>query len=402
MKVSKFKVFNVLFVIILYGFNSIAFDCKEAIYNSISLNIQNIEPTQSFFDKIDSLPHDLYSNFYFRRIQKIGGDIYYQPLADWDHAKRLYTYLNFIMKHKDEIGDLDIVVALFDEHRSYINLDYNSKFFYDGPIFTFGYTNADKNLFNGKNQFVLVPDPFILSQEKYDDNIKKLLTNEESFVNTNNKILFRGQLNIGTYPIYKETMWANPRVKIFMMGLLFPDKIDAKLVGENLILHKIADPKMRDLWEEMFYNDKNDPTNQRFALSHSEQQQYKYILSLDGNGPSSTRPQLISLMNSLLMYQTDYVQWFSSAMIPNYNYLPIKSDLSNLLEQYDWAEKNEKQVKEIIKNQKTTAMQCFMPDQVDQQFLFTLQEYSKKIKYQVKPKKNFIKITEYLSLDGLK
>lgn len=394
-----------LFLILLFRFNSIAFDCKKAIYDSISLNIENIEPTQQFFDKIDSLPEGLRKDLYFRRIQKIGDNIFYEPSADWDTGQRLHAYLNFIMKHKDKIGDFDMVINLLDENRSYNVGIFNSKFYYDGPIFTFGYTDSDKKLFDGKSQFVLLPDPFFLSKEKYHQVVEKILNNKkelkvkQDFKYKYNYILFRGQLNIGAFDVYKETLWVHPRIKIFMMGMLFPDKIDAKLVGQSQ-LNKIVDERMRNLWEVTFYHDKEDPNNKRFMLSHLEQQQYKYILSLDGNGPSSTRPQLVSFgASSLLMYQTDYTQWFKAAMVPNFNYLPIKSDLSDLLQQYNWAQNNTEKVEEIIKNQETTALECFMPNEVENQFLFIMKEYSKKFRYKIKPKKNLTKMTNYLAHD---
>ena len=73
-------------------------------------------------------------------------------------------------------------------------------------------------------------------------------------------------------------------------------------------------------------------------------------------------------------------------MKPGENYISIRSDLSDLLEKIDWARNNPDTVKNIIYNQEVTAKTCFTPEEVENQFIFILQNYIKKFNYKISPK----------------
>lgn len=86
-----------------------------------------------------------------------------------------------------------------------------------------------------------------------------------------------------------------------------------------------------------------------------------------------------------MIYQSSFKQWFRKAMIPlGYNYLPLEKDMSNIISQIIWSRNNHKKAEEIIANQYKTAQTCFTSEEIQNQFVFTLKEYSKKFNYKIK------------------
>jgi hypothetical protein len=388
------KEFIILFILlnisIFSAFNSKAEeDCKKIIYNSIKQNMTRIEPNQDFFDRVDSLPVSTKKLLHFARLQKINGEIYYQMNDDISKRPWLINKIkliaNFIKEHNKEIGDLDIVLNLFDENRALPVTNFNN-LYYSGPIFTTSYSKSDLNLYEGNNQFILHPDYYVL-----DKNFKKIPSEVKSSLPFNKKIdkaFFRGGNHCGAggevfeHEVTEQNM--HPRPKIFILSFLFPDYIDAKTTRFEFN-NKIEGDQLKvlRLYKALFEN------AETHYVPISEQNKYKYLVSLDGEAASWSRPQIISFSGSLLLYQTDYKQWFQDAMKPYYNYIPIKSDLSNLLTQIDWARDNPDKAEKIVNNQLSTAKACFTREEAEKQLLYMLQLYSKKFTYKI-TKKNFM------------
>jgi hypothetical protein len=78
---------------------------------------------------------------------------------------------------------------------------------------------------------------------------------------------------------------------------------------------------------------------------------YKYLPVLDGFMCSYNGYQWRLMSNSLVIkQQSEEIQWFYLALKPFIHYLPIKNDLSDLIEKIKWALNNDDKCKKISKN----------------------------------------------------
>lgn len=77
----------------------------------------------------------------------------------------------------------------------------------------------------------------------------------------------------------------------------------------------------------------------------------KYILSIEGNDKDSGINWKLNSNSVVLMPKPRVTSWLmETTLIPNYHYVLIKDDFSDLYEKYIWCEKNQDKCKEIIKN----------------------------------------------------
>lgn len=87
-------------------------------------------------------------------------------------------------------------------------------------------------------------------------------------------------------------------------------------------------------------------------LSPEEQSKYKYIINVEGH-VSAYRLSLELSMNSvILLVNCEYKLWYSNVLKPLVHYIPIKHDLSDLIEKVKWCKKHDKECEKIAKNAK--------------------------------------------------
>lgn len=376
-----------------YHFN----DCEKAIFEAIDSQLSKISPTQEYFDRIDALPDEIKGKYHIARVQKIGGKIYlkHYGISDWHIDTKISHFLQRL-KENNQIDNVDIVASLYDEmHHTTPEYD---KIFYSGPVLVANYNKDDLFLYGNGNNFVLFPDAHSVpkskmakhehmfnDKEKYPSKIEFLKTNHNltAFDTKIDKAIFTARANINPEinKMSVDHINKHPRLKLPFMSFLFPDHLEV-----NVELHTEKDKeeskKLTRLYSDLSINTsfKNVPTK--------EQVKYKYIISADGNGASWTRPLAICFSDSLLLYQTEEFQWFQPALQPFVHYLPIKKDLSDLIERIDWARANSDKVKEIIKNQNEVARKCFHPQTIAKQLSYIIENYAKKFNYKIK-NKNF-------------
>ena len=86
-------------------------------------------------------------------------------------------------------------------------------------------------------------------------------------------------------------------------------------------------------------------------MTISEQLDYKFILSIEGYDVASNLKWIMSSNSIAVMPEPKFETWFMEGkLIPNYHYIAIKDDYSNLEEQLDFYIKNPEKAKAIIKN----------------------------------------------------
>lgn len=78
---------------------------------------------------------------------------------------------------------------------------------------------------------------------------------------------------------------------------------------------------------------------------------YKYIISVEGNDKDSGLNWKLNSNSLVLMPRPRVSSWLmETTLIPNYHYVLLKDDFSDLKIKYKWCKKNQKKCKEIIKN----------------------------------------------------
>ena len=85
-------------------------------------------------------------------------------------------------------------------------------------------------------------------------------------------------------------------------------------------------------------------------LTPKEQSNYKYIINVNGHSSAYRLFYELSMMSVILLVDCDYKLWFSDKLVPHVHYIPIKSDLSNLIDTIEWCINNDDACKEIATN----------------------------------------------------
>ena len=112
-------------------------------------------------------------------------------------------------------------------------------------------------------------------------------------------------------------------------------------------------------------------------VSHLDHIKYKYLVSVDGNSCTWFRMSWYLVTGSLLIKQdTDRFQWWYSAFKPFVHYVPVKEDLSDLLEKIEWAKNNDQEVQKIVQQGKQFALDNLDYIKVMEQYANILNQYS--------------------------
>lgn len=77
---------------------------------------------------------------------------------------------------------------------------------------------------------------------------------------------------------------------------------------------------------------------------------YKYLMDMPGRGWTDRTKILLRLGRPIFMAERPYKEWYYDYLIPMKHYIPVKADLSDLIEKYLYLENNPTLYKEIVKN----------------------------------------------------
>lgn len=104
---------------------------------------------------------------------------------------------------------------------------------------------------------------------------------------------------------------------------------------------------------------------------------YKYLPVLDGWMCTFPGFQWRLLSGSLsLKQESDEVQYFYGALQPYVHYLPIKNDMSDLLEKIEWAITHDDECHAMAEKARAFALQNLMPNQIYSYLYWVLERYA--------------------------
>ncbi|OGN59705.1 MAG: hypothetical protein A3F40_04545 [Chlamydiae bacterium RIFCSPHIGHO2_12_FULL_27_8] len=216
---------------------------------------------------------------------------------------------------------------------------------------------------------ILIPDYHSLSKDWYDD-LKK-------FKIENKKSLWEKKKNIA---FWRGALHTDERTKLCDISLDYKNHLDAGLGTEHSIKKE----------HEKFF---------RGYIKREDQLNYKYLPVLDGIMCTYNGYQWRLLSNSVVFKQeSDEEQWFYDLLKPYTHYIPIKRDMSDLIDRIDFARENDSKCKEISENATKFIIENLTFEDVYLYLFKTLENYSKILEFSDSFKRDTIKELEWVNI----
>ena len=149
------------------------------------------------------------------------------------------------------------------------------------------------------------------------------------------------------------TVDSNPRLKLaYISTTTDPDEdgipyLDAGISNWNLRPRKLQNEKYLQTIEI-----NKLPFGLAKRLSPKEQSEYKYIVNVDGHVTAFRLSMELNMGSVVLLAQSPWKIWYSDLLVPYEHYVPVREDLSDLIEQIKWCRDNDEKCQQIVQNAK--------------------------------------------------
>ncbi|MDX1924057.1 MAG: glycosyl transferase family 90 [Rickettsiaceae bacterium] len=134
-------------------------------------------------------------------------------------------------------------------------------------------------------------------------------------------------------------------------------------------------------------------------MNLKEQLNYKMQIIVDGN--SATYPGFLWRLSSnavSLKQESPEVQWFYRIVKPMEHFIPVKYDLSDLVEKIEWVKNNDNKAREIAQNANLLVAENLRISDMYQYIFLVLSEYSSLQNFKAKIDKNeIVGYTNYMT-----
>ncbi|XP_059154251.1 protein O-glucosyltransferase 2-like [Physella acuta] len=137
------------------------------------------------------------------------------------------------------------------------------------------------------------------------------------------------------------------RLDLVETALKHPDLVDARLT------HMFFFPKDPAKYGELVPH-----------ISFFDFFKYKYQLNIDGTVAAYRFPYLLAGDAAIFKQDSEYYEHFYNDLIPNVHYIPLKHDLSDVLEKVKWAREHDDLVQKIAQNGQQYAREHLNPADV--------------------------------------
>ncbi len=317
------KIYNAIALFLLTI--SFPLSAKESDASSIPQWIRETvqRELQSFekgFDNASLLRHfreKKDENLVFFRIRK--GKIHYfrYRLNDCKRFQQIKKTI-FALNKKQKLPDMVLIISLDDSY------DQSSPV----PIMTF----AKHQSANA----ILIPDFEALGG--YGDVAEKVHNHQILWEEKSPIAFFRGSATGIKDP---ENWRESPRPQMAFISQKYERFLDAKITSSGLAV------PIGVLKREKIHAS---------PVSIEKHLQFRYLLDIDGDSCGYSRCYWILLSDCLMMkVQSPNIQWYYSLLKPYENYLPIKEDLSDVIQQIRWARKNDELCQKMAQKATTLA-----------------------------------------------
>ena len=174
--------------------------------------------------------------------------------------------------------------------------------------------------------------------------------NIDLYEDTKNQII----LESNKYPTIDKVGW---------FGNIYSPLSDVIEHNTRPLLKKIGDenPELFDIFHVGLSSGKINNSCPNY-ISLPDLIKYKYLIDIGGNGYSGRLKFLLFSKRPLLIVDRNYIEYFNDDLIPYKHYIPVKMDLSDLLEQVNWIIMNPEKSLEIANNAFDYAINNFKID----------------------------------------
>jgi hypothetical protein len=149
------------------------------------------------------------------------------------------------------------------------------------------------------------------------------------------------------------TIDTNVRLKLAYISATTPPDKDGSLLDAGISKWQTRPRKLKN---EKYLQTIDVPTMNKLGvhiasfLTPLQQSGYKYLIHVDGHVSAFRLSLEMSMGCCILLVKSKYRMWFNTLMKPMVEYVPVKADLSDLVEKIKWCKENDKICKKIARN----------------------------------------------------
>ena len=149
------------------------------------------------------------------------------------------------------------------------------------------------------------------------------------------------------------TINTNMRLKLAYLSVTTPPDKDGPLLDAGITKWQLRPRKLK---YEKYLQTIDVPAMNDMgiylvnSLSPLQQSEYKYLVHVDGHVSAFRLSLEMSMGCCILLADSKYKLWFRNMLKPMIHYIPVKSDLSDLIQQIIWCRENDEKCKNIAKN----------------------------------------------------
>ena len=224
---------------------------------------------------------------------------------------------------------------LKDSYTSIVNKDLDDKYLHNkyAPILSVGPSIDTADI-----PLITQDDWMRVSKRIYPDDCKN------GYLNNFKNVEWKDKKNIA---IFRGTATGcdvderNVRIKASILSKEYPEYLNSGVVKFNRKLKKKLNNPLNVIQPKIQLVNR---------MELEEQNQYKYILNLDGHVGAFRMGNEFSLNSVVLKPDSKYYLWFSYLLKPYVHYIPVDENLDNLIDQIKWCKDNDKKCYEISQN----------------------------------------------------
>lgn len=357
---------------------------EKAILNSMKESFANIRKNRITKENMDECERHFSQHTpqdEIWRIQVIGSTFAYKILCSscvfHDPAQRIDIFKKFLKRTIEKYPlskGIDFFISFGPDKRTTGEWSKRSeelvRLLERAPFFLFDMSSDDEI----RKRSIQIPDFFIQSPW-YADTYKRICEarGRTPYEKRKDIIKWRG-VPTGIAPTLENLPCLN-RCKLVLLSKLFPSKIDASFNRYAAFDHHGTSKKLKTVFE-ILQGDPSLPIEPSKLYTET-----KYNISLDGNIAAWERVAQILTSGSVLLLQYHFSQYFYHGMKPFVHYVPLKEDISDVFEKYEWLQENPVLAQKIAENGQKFADECLTSSALEKYFGAVLAELSKHYVY---------------------
>lgn len=146
------------------------------------------------------------------------------------------------------------------------------------------------------------------------------------------------------------TVETNPRLKVAHLSKITkPDTDGIPLLDAGITEWKVRPRKIKGEKFLKTIEVKSLPFSKVDRLSPEQQADYKYIINIDGHVSAFRFSLEMNMGCVILVVDSDYSLWFAEDLVEYVHYVPVKRDLSDLIDKIKWCKSHDEECREMVK-----------------------------------------------------